>query len=819
MAENEKYTARIPIVPDSLENRRRHKDKELVMDFTEDDLYIKRGDEYINITGEIREHVEQIQDGSSVIHIVTEETLPPISERSKNHWYFVVTESYDFDTQTGKDTSTYIYYGIINQEYYRDKSYLLVAQNMFTDPGCVKMRAAEDHYLCFYVPSDRTPRFSNDETGEELRFIIKDRLYCLTPTNTTISYDVYISEKDNLGDIDVKVEFIASTYNTVSIESNYINITGLHLEVTSVALEPGQHINSLPDPVWTEARYIFKGWSTNKVSFEEIDLETYSPDGDVTIYAYFEYDDDMSKYTYHASYRSSKSGALIGSFYSVAEPHTKIHPKEFVGYTKQTGDIELTREGQTIVFYYDPIQYPISYTLNGGELENKKDTYTIEDEYRPENPTKYGYSFDRWEPRRIEKGTIGNIVFEAIWDENGRLLRGDLLRDQITRLSANINTTCTKIIKSEEYPPAQASPINVSSTKTPILMWYDAKVSTLFFYSLYEIECHQDMSRIFERFTALRDISGLENWKLAPNPDLTYLFNECRSLADLTPISNWDITGKNFGNCFSDTAAYISGRLPNWYEWEITVRYVSTKSGKLLDENVERRVPNSQFYVHLVPKYEVNVGPYTVSGDEAVYDIDCIPNSYNITYVLNEGELYTTKNTYDIEDVENGPMYPDTPTRPGYSFLGWEPQYIPQNSVGDVVFTANWTNQTYSYTVYTISRSGRNLGRGWSGSTMSFTEILPIAIEGYTAPSAQIVDRNEKSITFIYEPIEYPITYVLNLGTLEGAKTTYNIEDNYIPPNPVREGLIFAGWQPERIAPGTTGPFTFIANWDYPIDN
>ena len=79
MAENEKYTARIPIVPDSLENRRRHKDKELVMDFTEDDLYIKRGDEYINITGEIREHVEQIQDGSSVIHIVTEETLPPIS--------------------------------------------------------------------------------------------------------------------------------------------------------------------------------------------------------------------------------------------------------------------------------------------------------------------------------------------------------------------------------------------------------------------------------------------------------------------------------------------------------------------------------------------------------------------------------------------------------------------------------------------------------------------------------------------------------------------------------------------------------------------
>ena len=66
MADNDKYIARIPIVLDEFKNKNNHQNHELVVDIDNEDLYIKNGNGYINITGKIREQIKEIQDGSSV---------------------------------------------------------------------------------------------------------------------------------------------------------------------------------------------------------------------------------------------------------------------------------------------------------------------------------------------------------------------------------------------------------------------------------------------------------------------------------------------------------------------------------------------------------------------------------------------------------------------------------------------------------------------------------------------------------------------------------------------------------------------------------
>ena len=56
-SDNTKYVARVPIVPDDLANTNEHVDHELVMDFPNDDLYVKYGNAYSNITGKIKERI------------------------------------------------------------------------------------------------------------------------------------------------------------------------------------------------------------------------------------------------------------------------------------------------------------------------------------------------------------------------------------------------------------------------------------------------------------------------------------------------------------------------------------------------------------------------------------------------------------------------------------------------------------------------------------------------------------------------------------------------------------------------------------------
>lgn len=302
--EFKKYMARIPIVPDDFENKNAHKLNELVMDFEQNDLYIKKENGYINLTGEIKNEIKQIEDGTSVIHIVTEATLPNIQDREENHWYYIITKASSQDTGSQDSTINYIYYGLINI-YDVNKNYLLIAQNVTSGPDTVRFNILDGYKPCFYIPVVYNASFTNHDTGELIDYTIVDRLYAInTMTGTYNAYDVYILDLEIPNEYFVDLNLIGTSDFYVYLQSNTLNIEGLVLPDT-IVVHDGNFIGAIPDPTWEDPRYIFHGWSNSQFAETIINPLSYKPEENMTLYAWFTYDDNEDHIPYESIYESS----------------------------------------------------------------------------------------------------------------------------------------------------------------------------------------------------------------------------------------------------------------------------------------------------------------------------------------------------------------------------------------------------------------------------------------------------------------------------------------------------------------------------------
>ena len=194
---------------------------------------------------------------------------------------------------------------------------------------------------------------------------------------------------------------------------------------------------------------------------------------------------------------------------------------------------------------------------------------------------------------------------------------------------------------------------------------------------------------------------------------------------------------------------------------------------------------------------------------------------------------------YTVEQTVTLP----TPTRTGYTFLGWTgegittPQpnvTIPKGSTGDKKYIENWELTEYNITmdlnggsgqekvVYTMTdedfelptptRHGYEFA-GWTG-------------EGITTPQTSVKipkgSTGNKAYTANWQVIEYTITLDTNGGPVV-SPIKYTVEDTLTLPYILRPGYEFAGWTldgsgmlpftPLIIYPGTTGDLHYKAEW------
>ena len=172
---------------------------------------------------------------------------------------------------------------------------------------------------------------------------------------------------------------------------------------------------------------------------------------------------------------------------------------------------------------------------------------------------------------------------------------------------------------------------------------------------------------------------------------------------------------------------------------------------------------------------------------------------YSITYELNGGILDNTPpESYTVEDT----IVLDTPTKLGYDFIGWSNEgRIDKGSIGNKTFVADWKP-----TIYNISYNldgGTNSENNPATYTIESDAITLVAPTktGYNflnwSNDGKIAGGSTGDKTFIanWEVITYNISYELVGGeNNESNPATYTVEDEVNLKNPTKVGYKFICW-------------------------
>ena len=454
------------------------------------------------------------------------------------------------------------------------------------------------------------------------------------------------------------------------------------------------------------------------------------------------------------------------------------------GYTFKNWDKELStvKENLTIKALYDIDSYDISYKLNGGTLDEAPTNYNIESEdIIIPSPKKVGYSFIGWTtPDNKEPKIDYKISTGSIGDKE---LTANY--EPITYYISYNSSEGQGEMDKQEFAYNQTSKLNKNQfTK--------------------------------EGYTFI-------GWSTSIDGDV--MFN------DESEISNLSSKDKDVITLYA-----------KWEIIKLNVKYYDLFGALLKSETVE-------YGNKSVAPEDMFIDGYTFEGwnpslgvirEDIIYKAQYTINEYTIKYNFNTGN---NDDAQEIKyNVESDMITLPTPTRTGYTFLGWtgsnglKPQLeviIHKGSIGDKTYKANWVSNSYKVS---LNANGGVVNEDYimiSYNSLYGTIPTPTRVgytfEGWYYNDTLITEDSIQDKEFDHElvanwkTIQYDITYNLAGGTASPLQTSYNIEsDSFVLPVPTRTGYTFTGWtgtdlsslsKNVTINKGTIGNRSYTANW------
>ena len=325
-----------------------------------------------------------------------------------------------------------------------------------------------------------------------------------------------------------------------------------------------------------------------------------------------------------------------------------------------TNNITLTAK------YSNPKTYNISYTLNGGTATNPT-SYTVEsDTITLNNPTKPGYTFTGWSGTdltgennttvTILKGSTGDRSYTANWTQDTYEITYELNGGTATN------------------PTSYTAESDTITLNNPTKPGYT--------------------------FTGW-SVTGLSDEK-----NTTVIIPK-GSTGARTYTANWTLDTYNISyNLNGGTAANPTGYI--------------VESGPITLNNPTK--PGYTFTgwsgTDLTGENNTTVTISKGSTGNREYTAHWTQDTYEITYHLNDGEAPNSQNPTSYT-VESEAIELNNPTKPGYTFTGWngtgingrDLKYviIPNGSTGNREYAADWTPEIY---VVTLNTNGGKINSG-----------------------------------------------------------------------------------------------------------
>ena len=454
------------------------------------------------------------------------------------------------------------------------------------------------------------------------------------------------------------------------------------------------------------------------------------------------------------------------------------------GYTFKNWDKELStvKENLTINALYDIDSYDISYKLNGGTLDEAPTNYNVESEdIIIPSPKKVGYSFIGWTTSDNKEPKIDYKISTGSIGDKELTANYEPIAYYISYNSSEGQGEMEK----QEFAYNQTSKLNKNQfTK--------------------------------EGYTFI-------GWSTSIDGDV--MFN------DESEISNLSSKDKDVITLYA-----------KWEIIKLNVKYYDLFGALLKSETVE-------YGNKSVAPEDMFIDGYTFEGwnpslgvirEDTIYNAQYTINEYTIKYNFNTG---SNDDAQEIKyNVESDTITLPTPTRTGYTFLGWtgsnglKPQLeviIHKGSIDDKTYKANWVSNSYKVS---LNANGGVVNEDYimiSYNSLYGTIPTPTRVgytfEGWYYNDTLITEDSIQDKEFDHElvanwkTIQYDITYNLAGGTASPLQTSYNIEsDSFVLPIPTRTGYTFTGWtgtdlsslsKNVTINKGTIGNRSYTANW------
>ena len=535
---------------------------------------------------------------------------------------------------------------------------------------------------------------------------------------------------------------------------------------------------------YTKEGYSFQGWSTKNNGVAEFqdkaELKNLSSkNGDnITLYAVWEIKVYQITFLDYDKSIIQQDKLEYNSKIILPENPTRK------GYTFKNWDKELStvKENLTINALYDIDSYDISYKLNGGTLDEAPTNYNIESEdIIIPSPKKDGYSFIGWTtPDNKEPKIDYKISTGSIGDKE---LTANY--EPITYYISYNSSEGQGEMEKQEFAYNQTSKLNKNQfTK--------------------------------EGYTFI-------GWSTSIDGDV--MFN------DESEISNLSSKDKDVITLYA-----------KWEIIKLNVKYYDLFGALFKSETVE-------YGKKSVAPEDMFIDGYTFEGWNPSLDVIREDTIYKAQYTINEYTIKYNFNTGSNDDgqeikynVESDTITLPTPTRTGYTFLGWtgsnglKPQLeviIHKGSIGDKTYKANWVSNSYKVS---LNANGGVVNEDYimiSYNSLYGTIPTPTRVgytfEGWYYNDTLITEDSIQDKEFDHElvanwkTIQYDITYNLAGGTASPLQTSYNIEsDSFVLPIPTRTGYTFTGWtgtdlsslsKNVTINKGTIGNRSYTANW------
>ncbi len=243
---------------------------------------------------------------------------------------------------------------------------------------------------------------------------------------------------------------------------------------------------------------------------------------------------------------------------------------------------------------WNPIDYTITYNLNGGSMSGQKTSYNIETStFTLPPPTRNGYEFTGWTgsngttPQKtvtITRGSTGNRTYTANWKQlYGVLMEGADFNAAVKRLSTGASSTIgtvNTVIKSIQITtgavPAGVKTAVVSDEESPaeILAYFDQNSGCLYLSCpVSDIRLNAQSYSLFQNMDGLTyidmrpfDTSGLVN--------ASGMFSSCDNLTgvNLSQMNTQNVTSMSrmFADCKNlsslDLSSFNTGSVTSMYQ-------------------------------------------------------------------------------------------------------------------------------------------------------------------------------------------------------------------------------------------------------------